>query len=55
MRSVVFEYCTSTVQARDSWPKTKVKILDTVDCISHRINILGKGMNTTILLPAMGK
>ena len=30
-------------------------ILDGTDCISHRTNTLGKGMNPDILPPAMGK
>ena len=30
-------------------------ILDEIDCISHRTHTLGKGMNTIILPPAMGK
>ena len=34
---------------------TRVQILDKVDYISHRTNTLGKGMNLTILPPAMGK
>ena len=29
--------------------------LDQIDCISHSTNTLGKGMNPTILPPAMGK
>ncbi len=28
---------------------------DLTDCISHSTNTLGKGMNLTILPPAMGK
>ena len=35
--------------------KTKVKILDKTDCISHSTCTLGKGMNPIILPPAMGK
>ena len=34
---------------------TQVQILDETDCISHSTNTLGKGMNTIILPPAMGK
>ena len=34
---------------------TQVQILDETDCISHCTNTLGKGMNPTILPPAMGK
>ena len=34
---------------------TRVQILDETDCISHRTNTLGKGMNTLILPPAIGK
>ena len=34
---------------------TQVQILDENDCISHNTNALGKGMNPTILPPAMGK
>ena len=34
---------------------TRVQILDETDCISHSTNTLGKGMNPTILPPAMGK
>ena len=33
----------------------RVQILEETDCISHGTNILGKGMNPIILLPAMGK
>ena len=33
----------------------QVQILDEAVCIPHSTNILGKGMNTSILLPAMGK
>ena len=31
------------------------QILDEADCISHSTNTLEKGMNPTILPPAMGK
>ena len=34
---------------------TRVQILDESDCISHSTNILGKGMDTIILTPAIGK
>ena len=34
---------------------TRVQILYEVDCISHCVNTLGKGMNPIILPPAMGK
>ena len=34
---------------------TRVQILDEVVHILHLANTLGKGMNPTILLPAMGK
>ena len=34
---------------------TRVQILDETDGISHNTNTLGKGMNPTILPPAMGK
>ena len=34
---------------------TRVQILDEADGISHRTNTLGKGMNPTILPPAMSK
>ena len=34
---------------------TRVQILDETDGISHRAKTLGKGMNTIILPPAMGK
>ena len=34
---------------------TRVQILDKTDCISHSTNTLGKGMNSIILHPAMGK
>ena len=34
---------------------TRVQILNETDCISHRTNTLGKGMNPIILPPAMGK
>ena len=34
---------------------TCVQILDEVVCISYSTNILGKGMNPTILPPAVGK
>ena len=34
---------------------TRVQILDETDCISHRTNTVGKGMNPIILPPAMGK
>ena len=30
-------------------------VLDETDCISHSTNTLGKGMNPSILPPAMGK
>ena len=33
----------------------RFQILDETDCISHSTNILGKGMNPIILLPAKGK
>ena len=33
----------------------RVQFLDKTDCISHSINLLGKGMNPIILPPAMGK
>ena len=33
----------------------RVQFLDKTDCISHRTNTLGKGMNPIILPPAMGK
>ena len=38
---------------RRKW--TRVQTLDEADCISHRTNTLGKGMNPSILPPAMGK
>ena len=31
------------------------KILDVVVCTSHSTNTFGKGMNPTIILPAIGK
>ena len=34
---------------------TRVQILDETDCISRSTNTLGKGMNSIILPPAMGK
>ena len=34
---------------------TRVQILDENDCISHSTNNHGKGMNPTILPPAIGK
>ena len=34
---------------------TRVQIQYEVVCISHSVNILGKGMHPTILSPAMGK
>ena len=34
---------------------TRVQTLGEAVCISHSANTIGKGMNTTILLPAMGK
>ena len=34
---------------------TQVQILDEAAYISHRANIIGKGMNQTILHLAMGK
>ena len=34
---------------------TQVQILDETDYISHRTNTLAKGMNLTILPPAMDK
>ena len=34
---------------------TRVQILDETDCISHSTNTLGKGMNSIILPPSMGK
>ena len=33
----------------------RVQILDEINCISHSTYTLGKGMNTIILPPAMGK
>ena len=33
----------------------RVQILDKTDCISHSTNTLGKGMNSIIPPPAMGK
>ena len=33
----------------------RVQILDETNCVSHSTNTLGKGMNPTILPPAMGK
>ena len=33
----------------------RVQILDVVVCISHSANKLRKGMNPTVLHPAMGK
>ena len=33
----------------------RVQILDDADSFSHSTNILGKGMNPIILLPAIGK
>ena len=33
----------------------RVQILDEADYISESTNILGKGMNSIIFLPAMGK
>ena len=33
----------------------RVQILDETDCISHSTNTLGKGMNSIILPPTMGK
>ena len=33
----------------------QVQYLEKAVCISHSTNTLGKGMNTTILLPAIGK
>ena len=34
---------------------TRVQMFDEADCISHGTNTLGKGMNSIILSPAMGK
>ena len=34
---------------------TRVQILDQANCISHSTNTLGKGMNSIILPPVMGK
>ena len=34
---------------------TEFQIMDDAVCISQSANTLGKGMNPTILLPAMGK
>ena len=34
---------------------TQVQILDETDCLSHRTNTLGKGMNPIIRPTAMGK
>ena len=34
---------------------TRVQIMDETDCISHGTNTLGKGMNSIISPPAMGK
>ena len=35
--------------------ETRVQIMDEADCILHSTNTLGKGMNSIILPPAMGK
>ena len=35
--------------------ESRVQILDEVVCISHSVNIPGKGMNPTILTPCMDK
>ena len=34
---------------------TQVQILDEAVCISHTVNTSGKGMNSTIFPPGMGK
>ena len=34
---------------------TRIQILAETNCIAHRTNTLGKGMNPIILPPAMGK
>ena len=34
---------------------TRVQNLDKAVCISHHANTFGKGMNPTIILPAMSK
>ena len=34
---------------------TQIQILDETDCILQSTNTLGKGMNSIILPPAMGK
>ena len=46
---------TQTNQARGSGHIDQVQILDEAVGISHTANTLEKGMNATILLPAMGK
>ena len=34
---------------------TRVQILDKAVCILNNVNTLGKGINSTILLPVMGR
>ena len=34
--------------------RTRVQILDESDCISHRTNTIGKGINPIIFTPSMG-
>ena len=45
----------SLLSLQEMDPVTRVQILDETDCISHRTNTLGKGMNPIILPAAMGK
>ena len=39
----------------EDYTATRVQILDEVDCISNKTNILKKGMNPITLPSAMGK
>ena len=54
----IMEYARTRTQwfngySQSKW--TRVQILNETVCISHSANILGKGMNPTILPPAIGK
>ena len=57
IKNLIFEYSNGGVMVIvvGNGHMTQVQILDKTDCISHCTNILGKGMNSIILPPAMGK
>ena len=48
-------WCNETIMSSEINPATRVRILDEAFCISHSTNTIGKGMNLTILSPALNK